>query len=92
MDSALIWFRRDLRLADNAALHHCLKSARRVYAVFVFDRAILDELLAEGLRVDRRVDFIHRCLRELAAELRAHGGALIVRHGTAAEEIVRLAG
>jgi deoxyribodipyrimidine photo-lyase len=92
MDSALMWFRRDLRLADNAALHHCLKSARRVYAAFVFDRAILDPLLAEGLRADRRVDFIHRSLHELDAALRVHGGALIVRHGTAAEEIVRLAG
>jgi len=92
MDSALIWFRRDLRLADNAALHHCLKSARRVYAAFVFDRAILDELLAEGLTTDRRVDFIHRSLHELDAGLRAHGGALLVRHGIAADEIVRLAG
>jgi deoxyribodipyrimidine photo-lyase len=91
MDLALMWFRRDLRLADNAALHHGLKSARRLYAAFVFDRAILDPLLAEGLRADRRVDFIHRSLHELDAELRRHGGALIVRHGEAAEEIVRLA-
>jgi deoxyribodipyrimidine photo-lyase len=91
MDSALMWFRRDLRLGDNAALHHCLKSARRVYAAFVFDRAILDDLLAEGLRSDRRVDFIHRSLRELDEQLRSKGGALIVRHGLAAEQIVRLA-
>ena len=86
-----MWFRRDLRLADNAALYHCLKSARRVYAAFVFDRTILDELLAAGLAADRRVDFIHRSLQELDAELRAHGGALIVRHGAAVDEIVRLA-
>jgi len=86
-----MWFRRDLRLGDNAALHHCLKSAQRVYAVFVFDRAILDDLLAEGLRSDRRVDFIHRSLRELDEQLRSRGGALIVRHGRAAEQIVRLA-
>ncbi len=86
-----MWFRRDLRLADNAALHHCLKSAQRVYAAFVFDRTILDELLAEGLATDRRVDFIHRSLHELDAGLRAHGGALIVRLGVAADEIVRLA-
>jgi len=92
MDSALMWFRRDLRLADNAALHHCLKSARRVYAAFVFDCAILDELLAEGLTTDRRVDFIHRSLHELDDLLRANGGALIVRHGAAADEVVRLAG
>jgi len=87
-----MWFRRDLRLGDNAALYHCLKSTRRVYAVFVFDRVILDELLAEGLHADRRVDFIHRGLQELDAGLRAHGGALIVRHGPAADAIVRLAG
>jgi deoxyribodipyrimidine photo-lyase len=91
MDSALMWFRRDLRLHDNAALYHCLKSARRVVAAFVFDRAILDELLAEGLTTDRRVDFIHRSLRELDDGLRAHGGALLVRHGIAADEIVQLA-
>ncbi len=86
-----MWFRRDLRLDDNAALHHALKSARKVYAAFVFDRVILDELLVEGLHNDRRVDFIHRCLAELDGDLRARGGALIVRHGVAAEEIVRLA-
>ena len=87
-----MWFRRDLRLADNAAFHHCLKNARRVYAAFVFDHAILDELLAAGCRADRRVDFIHRSLHELDSELRAHGGALIVRHGFAAAEIAALAG
>jgi deoxyribodipyrimidine photo-lyase len=91
MDSALMWFRRDLRLDDNAALYHGLKSARRVYAAFVFDRTILDGLLAEGKYADRRVDFIHRSLRELDRELRARHGALIVRHGIAADEIVRLA-
>ena len=37
MDSALMWFRRDLRLGDNAALYQALKAARRVYAAFVFD-------------------------------------------------------
>jgi deoxyribodipyrimidine photo-lyase len=92
MDSALMWFRRDLRLADNAALYHCLKGARRVYCAFAFDRVILDELLAEDLRADRRVDFIHRSLQSLDAELRGYGGGLIVRHGIAADEIVRLAG
>ena len=86
-----MWFRRDLRLEDNAALFQALRSARRVFTAFVFDRAILDELLAEGLHNDRRVDFIHRSLTELDARLRERGGALIVRHGVAAEEIPRLA-
>lgn len=43
-DAALMWFRRDLRLADNAALYHALKCSRRVYCVFIFDRAILNSL------------------------------------------------
>lgn len=91
MDSALVWFRRDLRLGDHAALYHALRSARRVYCAFVFDRVILDELLAEGQRTDRRVEFIHRSLEELGSALEEHGGGLIVRHGIAVDEIVRLA-
>ena len=91
MDAALVWFRRDLRLTDHAALYHALKSARRVHCAFVFDRAILDPLLAEGQRADRRVEFIDAALADLDAALRRHGGGLIVRHGIAADEIVDLA-
>jgi deoxyribodipyrimidine photo-lyase len=91
MDAALVWFRRDLRLTDHAALYHALKSARRVHCAFVFDRAILDPLQAAGCSADRRVEFIHAALAQLDEALRAHGGGLIVRHGVAAEEIVRLA-
>ena len=86
-----MWFRRDLRLADNAALHHALQQAPRVTCVFVFDRVILDPLLAAGRTQDRRVEFIHAALTELDQALRAHGSALIVRHGVAAELIPALA-
>ncbi|HUN90575.1 MAG TPA: deoxyribodipyrimidine photo-lyase [Burkholderiaceae bacterium] len=91
MDSALVWFRRDLRLDDHAALHAALRGARRVHCAFVFDRDILDPLLAEGARADRRVEFIHGSVVELDRTLRAHGGCLLVRHGRAVDEIVRLA-
>jgi deoxyribodipyrimidine photo-lyase len=36
--TALVWFRRDLRAHDHAALARALAAARRVYCVFVFDR------------------------------------------------------
>jgi len=85
--SALVWFRRDLRLDDHAALHRALRGHERVYCVFVFDRAILDPLP----RADRRVEFILRAVEELDAALRARGAALIVRHGPAVEEVPRLA-
>ena len=97
-DKGLMWFRRDLRTEDNAALYHALKSCRQVWCVFVFDTDILDGLLERGLRADRRVEFIHRSLAELDQRLRAMGLAeriqdvgLIVRHGRARDIIADLA-
>ncbi|HJV93770.1 MAG TPA: deoxyribodipyrimidine photo-lyase [Azonexus sp.] len=87
-EKALVWFRRDLRDHDHAALSAALDEARQVYCVFVFDREILDALPS---RHDRRVHFIRESLVELDAALRARGGGLIVRHGRAREEIPALA-
>jgi deoxyribodipyrimidine photo-lyase len=89
--SGLMWFRRDLRAHDNAALYHALKSCAQVHAVFVFDRAILDALP----RADRRVEFIRESLVALHAELHAlagqNGAGLIVRHAFATDDIPQLA-
>ena len=86
--SALFWFRRDLRDSDNAGLYYALKSAGRVYCAFVFDREILDAL---PTRADRRVEFIHASLEELAASLERRGGSLIVLHDHARTAIPALA-
>ena len=83
----LVWFRRDLRLTDNAALYHALRNCREVVCAFVFDTAIL-----EGLsKADRRVEFIRESLAELAHDLDQRRGSLVVRHGLAQEELPRLA-
>ncbi|MBY0410608.1 MAG: DNA photolyase family protein, partial [Burkholderiaceae bacterium] len=87
----LVWFRRDLRASDQAALYHALTQCQEVHCVFVFDSDIL-----EGLpRADRRVEFIRESLVELDNTLRAlstqtHGG-LIVVHGGASAAIPALA-
>jgi len=93
--SALVWFRRDLRCEDHAALYHALRRYERVYCVFVFDTDILDALPS---RADRRVEFIHASVLELHAGLQhlaahsgAPGGGLIVRHGPAQQCIPQLA-
>ena len=98
LDSALVWFRRDLRSHDHAALYHALRSARRVWCVFVFDGDILEPLRERGLVADRRVEFIHDSIRQLDESLaalgRSHGHdgvRLLVRHGPAVEQIDRLA-
>ena len=89
--SGLVWFRRDLRADDHAALHHALRQCRQVHCVFVFDTAILDPLP----RNDRRVEFIRASLVDLDAQLRELSGhpdgGLIVRHALASEEIPALA-
>lgn len=97
-DAGLMWFRRDLRAEDNAALYHALKRCRKVWCVFVFDTDILRPLLDRGLQADRRVEFIHDSLIDLDEQLRAlgrstgtEGVGLIVRHGSALAEIPRLA-
>ena len=87
LNKSLVWFRRDLRAFDHAALHLALTSSNQVYCAFIYDT----EILAPLPRADRRVEFIHGCLEELDAVLRKLGGHVIVRHGVAADEIARLA-
>jgi len=84
---SLVWFRRDLRAFDHAALHHALRSSNIVYCAFIYDKAILDELP----QADRRVDFIHASNAELDQELRQLGGHLMVSHANAIEAIPALA-
>jgi deoxyribodipyrimidine photo-lyase len=86
-NTGLVWFRRDLRAEDHAALHYALTHCERVFCAFVFDREILDELP----RADRRVEFIHASITELDTALRGLGGALVVRHAWASDEIPALA-
>ncbi|HEX6847530.1 MAG TPA: deoxyribodipyrimidine photo-lyase [Chitinophagaceae bacterium] len=74
----VFWFRRDLRLRDNAGLFHALKQRIPVVPIFIFDRNILDELEDKE---DRRVEFIHRSLRELQQTLIGIRSTLDVRYG-----------
>ncbi len=74
----IFWFRRDLRLQDNAGLYHALKEKVPVLPIFIFDRNILDELEDKA---DRRVEFIHQALEEIQSSLVNMGSSLDVRYG-----------
>ena len=74
----IMWFRRDLRLHDNAAIYHALKSANPVLPVFIFDRNILDKL---DDKRDRRVTFIHSALMEMQHKLTGLESSLEVYYG-----------
>ncbi|HEY4317812.1 MAG TPA: deoxyribodipyrimidine photo-lyase [Herbaspirillum sp.] len=88
---SLFWFRRDLRLDDNAGLYQALRQSEQVVCVFVFDRDILDALHDEGITDDRRVEFILESVVELDAALREYESGLIVRHAAAWQDIPALA-
>ena len=74
----IFWFRRDLRLHDNAGLYYALKENIPVLPIFIFDRNILDEL---DDKADRRVEFIHNALQEIQSSLNKMGVTLDVRYG-----------
>ena len=76
----IFWFRRDLRLHDNAGLYHALRDKNPVLPVFIFDRNILDQLED---RADSRVAFIHAALMALQAQLVKMGSTLNVYHDSA---------
>lgn len=78
----LCWLRRDLRLLDQAALYHALKSSNPVVPVFVFDTNILNDLEDKH---DRRVTFIHDTLNDLQVKLSKLGSTLDIYYGTPQE-------
>jgi deoxyribodipyrimidine photo-lyase len=81
-DVSIFWFRRDLRLNDNAGLYHALKSGNPVLPIFIFDSEILEKL---DNKKDKRVEFIHSALAEYKKDLEALGSSLLVLHGTPIE-------
>jgi deoxyribodipyrimidine photo-lyase len=82
MKTALFWFRRDLRLEDNAGLFHALKCGVQVRPMFIFDRDILDRL---DDRQDARVTFIYDSLVALKSQLESLGSSLDVYIGKPVE-------
>lgn len=75
---SICWFRRDLRLHDNAALYHALKGEYPVLPLFIFDRSILD-LLED--KADRRVEFIHHAITTMQHRLQQTGSSMEVHYG-----------
>ena len=58
---AIFWFRRDLRLNDNAGLYHALKNNSKVLPIFIYDKNTLDKLNGS----DHRLDFIEFSLKKI---------------------------
>lgn len=83
----IFWFRRDLRLSDNAALYHSLQQKDPVVPVFIFDKNILNQLED---KTDRRVEFIHTALHNIQEQLQKMGTSIEVYHSTPLEAFKEL--
>ncbi len=75
--TAILWYRRDLRVQDHPALAAALAAADQVVPVFVVD----DILLAGRWPTANRAGFMRESLVALSAELAARGAALRILRG-----------
>lgn len=66
---SIVWFRRDLRLHDHAALAYALAASQSVSPVFIFD----DDILRGLPRSDRRLTFIWQSLNDINLQLKRRG-------------------
>lgn len=87
MQIAIHWLRRDIRLADNAALAYAAEGGRLVIPVFIWDPAILTRSDTGG----QRISFLKQSLDVLDADLQGRGSRLLVRQGQPEEELLLLA-
>jgi deoxyribodipyrimidine photo-lyase len=87
MEITIFWFRRDLRLEDNAGLYHALKGKYPVLPIFIFDTNILDDLTDKQ---DNRLAFIHNEIEALQQELIKLGSSIKCLHTTPEEAFTTL--
>ena len=84
---AVFWFRRDLRLDDNAGLYHALKKGIPVLPIFIFDKNILNKLEDKQ---DARVEFIHSTIAKLNEQLKELGSSIKVFYSTPEKVFIEL--
>jgi deoxyribodipyrimidine photo-lyase len=87
VSTAIVWFRRDLRLHDHPALATAVREHDCVVPLFVCD----DRLLSGRAASDNRAAFMHSCLDALDTQLRSLGSRLVTRAGRPEEVLVELA-
>jgi deoxyribodipyrimidine photo-lyase len=84
---ALVWFDRDLRLADNAALRNAAATGSPILPVFVWS----PEEEAPWAPGGASRWWLHQSLEQLEGALAARNSRLILRRGPAAESLLSIA-
>ncbi|MEM6784201.1 MAG: deoxyribodipyrimidine photo-lyase [Bacteroidota bacterium] len=79
--TTLVWFRSDLRLADNPALSYAVKSSETVIPVFIWDTNAERDASQRDAVGRAHLVWLNRALPELDASLREQSSRLILRRG-----------
>ncbi len=87
-ETALVWFRGDLRVRDHPALRAAAAECSRVVPVFCFD----ERLLLGRHQSGPRTQFLLECLADLDRSLHKRGSRLVVLRGLPERELPGLAG
>lgn len=82
----IVWLRQDLRLADNPALAAACETKRPIVCVYLLD----DDTPGRWKLGGASRWWLHHSLTALARDLEMRGGRLVLRHGVALNEILRL--
>jgi deoxyribodipyrimidine photo-lyase len=91
---AIVWFRQDLRLHDNEALHRAMRNAEEIIPVFIFDERVFEgrtHWFDFPKTNAHRAKFILESVADLRENLRQRGSELYVRVGKPEEVILELA-
>lgn len=81
--TAIVWFRNDLRIHDNEALHHAIRNAQSVIPVYVFDPRIFGGKTRFGFPKTGifRAKFYLEAVQDLKCQLQSVGSDLVIRVG-----------
>ena len=77
MRPIIVWFRRDLRVDDHAALYHASREGVPIIPLFIFDPFLIRSLSSDGAVFNYQA----AALSELGDRLESLGGRLVTRHG-----------
>ncbi|QSG12598.1 Deoxyribodipyrimidine photolyase [Halapricum desulfuricans] len=83
-ETALVWFRRDLRVHDNPTLRRAIDGSDRVVPLYIFDTRRFGQSsrwIDEPRIGPLRAQFVRESVRDLRDRLRERDGELLVRRG-----------
>ncbi len=92
-DTAIVWFRQDLRLHDNEAIWEASRNANRIIPVYVFDERVFKGETSFGFKKTDvfRTNFIIESIQNLRRLLQKKNNDVLVRIGKPEEILAEIA-